>query len=251
MRAAKPPGLQLDQHLLRKLKEQALAKARRLQEEVRHHLFLDLPSCSLSDAVCMERQHGAEHGETHAWAVFADGSSVPTGLQASKSTADNLAHAKMAAQDLAASRNATEAGAKVLTLWRSAETAPLVVALARFLVRANPLYVTPWLHGRTMHACWLRLRTHVWLSFRTVLIPLPMNVVTNPSRDACSSSVRLAVAVRADLHVLREPGGGGLPALGALPDARAGRAPPDLPAPLPARPCALCPLCARSLTCNG
>ena len=140
-------------------------------------------------------------------------------VPASKSTADNLAHAKVAAQDIAASRNATEAGAKVLTLWKSAERAPLVIALARFLVRASPVQAPPKAAWSTMHACWLRAVHPCLVVVQAVAYTLAHESGDEPIRAMCSLSGELAVVVRADLHVLREPGGGGLPALGALPDA--------------------------------
>ncbi|BDA42266.1 probable surfeit locus protein 4 homolog at C-terminar half [Coccomyxa sp. Obi] len=84
--SAKPAGLQLDAATLKKLKDQALAKARKLQE------------------------------------------------QAAKQTAQNYAHAKLAIQDVASSRDAREAGAKVWTIWKNAEGGSIVLAIARLLV---------------------------------------------------------------------------------------------------------------------
>ena len=55
--------------------------------------------------------------------------------QAAASTAGGFSSARVAAQDVASSRNAREAGAKVWTLWRSAEGTPVVTTLARLLVR--------------------------------------------------------------------------------------------------------------------
>ena len=58
-------------------------------------------------------------------------------MQAARNTADSLAHARLAAADVASSRSAQEAGAKVWNLWSSAEKAPVVTAIARFLVRGG------------------------------------------------------------------------------------------------------------------
>ncbi|KAK9901596.1 hypothetical protein WJX75_003946 [Coccomyxa subellipsoidea] len=86
LRSAKPAGLHLDAATLRKLKNQALQKALKLQEK------------------------------------------------AAKQTAENIAHAKLAVRDVASSRDAREAGAKVWTLWRNAEGGAFVLAVARILV---------------------------------------------------------------------------------------------------------------------
>lgn len=60
-------------------------------------------------------------------------------LQAAKQTAENIAHAKLAVRDVASSRDAREAGAKVWTLWRNAEGGAFVLAVARILVSASDI----------------------------------------------------------------------------------------------------------------
>ena len=74
----------------------------------------------------------------------------------------------------------------------------------------------------------------------------PQKTVTGDQQGYVRGPSFKAVLVRADLPVLCEPGGGGLPDLGPLPGPRARSPPPDLPPPLPAHPCGLsdppCPL---------
>ncbi|CAK0770665.1 hypothetical protein CVIRNUC_003790 [Coccomyxa viridis] len=55
-------------------------------------------------------------------------------LKAARATSENLDKAKLAAHDVASSKNAHEAGSKVWTLWRHAERGSSVTALARMLV---------------------------------------------------------------------------------------------------------------------
>ena len=55
-------------------------------------------------------------------------------LQAARATSENLDKAKLAAHDVASSKNAHEAGSKVWMLWRHAERGCFVTALARMLV---------------------------------------------------------------------------------------------------------------------
>ena len=59
-------------------------------------------------------------------------------VQAARATSENLDKAKLAAHDVASSRNAHEAGSKVWTLWRHAERGSFVTALARMLVSFLP-----------------------------------------------------------------------------------------------------------------
>lgn len=55
--------------------------------------------------------------------------------QAARQTAEGIATVKLAAQDIASSRDAREAGTKAFTLWRNAEKGAAVLAIARILVR--------------------------------------------------------------------------------------------------------------------
>jgi hypothetical protein len=56
-------------------------------------------------------------------------------MQAAKQTAEGIANVRLAAQDIANSRDAREAGAKAFTLWKHAESGTAVLAIARILVR--------------------------------------------------------------------------------------------------------------------
>ena len=65
-----------------------------------------------------------------------------TWVQAARATSQNLDQAKLAACDIASSRNAHEASSKVWTLWQRVEKGTIVTSLARMLVSAysRPLY---------------------------------------------------------------------------------------------------------------
>ena len=55
-------------------------------------------------------------------------------MQAARATSENLDKAKLAAHDIASSRNAHEASSKVWTLWRHVERGSFMTSLARMLV---------------------------------------------------------------------------------------------------------------------
>lgn len=123
--STKPAGLQLDAATLNKLKDQALAKARKLQEQVTYHFSL-LDQCSTG---LLHPCAFVQEPELKSLTQISDSE-----VQAAKQTAQNYAHAKLAVQDVASSRDAREAGAKVWTIWKNAEGGSIVLAIARFLV---------------------------------------------------------------------------------------------------------------------
>ena len=63
----------------------------------------------------------------------------------------NIAHAKTAVHDVASSRDAREAGAKVWTLWKNAEGGAFVLAMARFLVSASDISIGATAHFHCLH----------------------------------------------------------------------------------------------------
>ena len=120
----KLPGLQLDAHMLHKLKEQALRKAKMLQAKACICTSLDqcFPQQASLNVLAVADNLYYLTRTSHM-------------MQAARATSENLDKAKVAAHDIASSRNAREASSKMWTLWRHAERGSFMTALARMLVR--------------------------------------------------------------------------------------------------------------------